>query len=69
MRQVELRASDLGAVTAASLEEVPYLRDHADLAAMQRYEQRFGVLCEGSLDGWQKQPRVEEMTRGEFERA
>ena len=68
MRQVELRASDLGAVTAASLKEVLRLRDHADLATMQRYEQQFGVLAEGNLDGWQEQPRVEEITQGEFER-
>ena len=68
MRQVELRASDLGAVTAASLEEVLHLRDHADLAAMQRYEQEFGVLSEGSLDGWREQSGVEEVAQGEFER-
>ncbi len=68
MRQVELRASDLGVVTAASLEEVLYLRDHADLAAMQRYEQQFGVLSEGSLEGWQDQPRAEQVEHGEFER-
>jgi hypothetical protein len=68
VRQVELRASDLSAVTAACLDEVLHLRDRADLAAMQRYEQQFGVLSEGSLDGWREQLRAEEMAQGEFER-
>jgi hypothetical protein len=67
-RQVELRAGDLSPVTAASLDEVLHLRDHADLAAMQRYERQFGVLSEGSLEGWQEQPRAEEITQDEFER-
>ena len=45
-RQVEVRGKDSRAVTAASLEEVLHLRDHADLAAMSRYEQQYGVLAE-----------------------
>lgn len=67
-RQVELRAVDLAPVTAASLLEVLELRDHADLVAMQQYEQRFGVLAEASLDGWRQWPGVQEISQPEFER-
>ncbi|UGQ14739.1 hypothetical protein LO772_14865 [Yinghuangia sp. ASG 101] len=67
-RQVEVREADAQPVTAASLEEVLYLRDHADLAAMGRYERQFGVLAEGSLDGWQAQPRAAGISAEEFER-
>ncbi|MFJ5677610.1 hypothetical protein [Streptomyces sp. NPDC093097] len=55
-RQVEVRGADSRPVTAASLEEVLHLRDHAAVAAMGHYEQRYGVLAEGNLDGWQDQP-------------
>jgi hypothetical protein len=51
LRQVEIRAADSRPVTAASLQEVLLLRDHADLAAMQRYEGQYGVLTKGSLAG------------------
>ncbi|MFF5962063.1 hypothetical protein [Streptomyces luteogriseus] len=37
-RHVEVRGRDSRPVTAASLEEVLHLHDHADLAAMGRYE-------------------------------
>jgi len=66
-RQVDLRADDAQALTAATLDEVLHLRDHADLAAMQRYERQFGVLAEASLDGWRDDPRAEEITQTEFE--
>ncbi|HEY1155598.1 MAG TPA: hypothetical protein VGE95_04815 [Arthrobacter sp.] len=56
-RQVEVRAQDSRPVVAASLEEVLHLRDHADLAAMFRYERRYGVLAEGSMEGWQASRR------------
>jgi hypothetical protein len=55
-------------VTAASLEEVLHLRDHADLAAMFRYERQYGVLAEGPLEGWQDQPKAAEISEEEFER-
>ena len=67
-RQVDLRAEDASPLTAASLAEVLHLREHADLAAMQRYEHQFGVLAEAPLDGWRDDPRTEEITRAEFER-
>jgi hypothetical protein len=67
-RQVEIRAADSRPVTAASLAEVVHLRDHADLAAMGRYERRYGVLAEGSLDGWETQPGAAEVSAEEFER-
>ncbi|MFF7816399.1 hypothetical protein ACFZCF_31445 [Streptomyces sp. NPDC007945] len=54
-------------MTAASLEEVLHLRDHADLAAMFRYERRYGVLAEGPMDGWQDQPGAAEISAEEFE--
>jgi hypothetical protein len=68
VRQVEVRRADSKPVTAASLEEVLHLRDHADLAAMGRYERQYGVLAEGSLDGWQDQPHANEIPAEEFER-
>ena len=67
-RQVTIRAADSQSVTAASLEEVRYLRDHADLEAMQRYERQYGVLAEGSLDGWQEEPLAAQIPAEEFER-
>jgi hypothetical protein len=67
-RQVDVRGTDEQPVTAASSEEVLRLRNHADLAAMGRYERRFGVLSEGSLDGWQDQPQAAEISAEEFER-
>ncbi|WP_030931141.1 hypothetical protein [Streptomyces sp. NRRL B-24720] len=67
-RQVEVRGQDSRPVTAASLEEVLHLRDHADLAAMGRYERQYGVLAEGRMDGWQDEPRVAEISAEEFER-
>ncbi|WP_405656948.1 hypothetical protein [Streptomyces sp. RK9] len=66
-RQVEVRGQDSRPVTAASLEEMLHLRDHADLAAMRRYEQQYGLLAEGPMDGWQGQPRAAEITAEEFE--
>jgi hypothetical protein len=54
-------------VTAASLAEVLHLRDHADAAAMRRYEQRFGVLAEGEVEGWRDQPLAIEVSAEEFE--
>ncbi|ROP55951.1 hypothetical protein [Streptomyces sp. PanSC9] len=53
--------------TAASPEEVLYLRDHADPPAMDRYEQQYGVLPEAPLDGWQTQPQAAEISTEEFE--
>ncbi|MGW0658308.1 hypothetical protein [Streptodolium elevatio] len=53
---------------AASLDEVPRLRDHANLATMGRYERQSGVLSEGNLDGWQDQPRAAGIRAEAFER-
>ncbi|MFH8738330.1 hypothetical protein [Streptomyces sp. NPDC017964] len=36
--------------------------------AMGRYEQRYGVLAEGPMDGWQDQPEAAEISAEEFER-
>ena len=66
-RQVEVRAQDSRPVTAASLAEVLHLRDHADIAAMSRYEQQYGVLAEGPMNGWQDQPQAAEISAAEFE--
>jgi hypothetical protein len=35
---------------------------------MGRYERQYGVLAEGSLDGWRDQPRAAEISAEEFER-
>jgi hypothetical protein len=67
-RQVDVRGVDSHPLTAASLDEVLHLRDHADLVAMQRYERRFGVLAETALDGWRDAPGAQEITQAEFER-
>jgi len=67
-RQVEVRGQDSRPMTAACLEEVLHLRDHADLAAMRRYERQYGVLAEGPLDGWKDQRRAAEISVEEFER-
>ncbi|WP_327748094.1 hypothetical protein [Streptomyces europaeiscabiei] len=67
-RQVEVRRQDSRPVTAASLEEVLHLRDHAGLAAMFRYERQYGVLAEGPMDGWQDQPQAAEISAEEFDR-
>ncbi|MFF3340407.1 hypothetical protein [Streptomyces flavidovirens] len=67
-RHIEVQGKDSRPVTAASLEEVLRLRDHADLAAMGRYERQYGVLAEVVLDGWQDQPQAAEISAEEFER-
>jgi hypothetical protein len=66
-RQVEVRAPDSTPVTAASLAEVLSLRDRADLAAMRRYEHRYGILAEGPVDGWAGEPQAAEISAVEFE--
>jgi hypothetical protein len=67
-RQVEVWGRNSRPVTAASLEEVLHFRDHADLAAMGRYERQYGVLAEGSMNGWRDQPQAAEISAEEFER-
>ncbi|MFJ8747658.1 hypothetical protein ACIRL2_51085 [Embleya sp. NPDC127516] len=66
-RQVEVKVTDTRPVTAASLAEVLRLRDHADAAAMRRYEQRFGLLAEGEVEGWRDRPLAIEVSVKEFE--
>ncbi|MFF8565860.1 hypothetical protein ACF06N_12980 [Streptomyces albidoflavus] len=68
LRHIEIGGMDGRPRTAASLQEVLHLRDHADLAAMTRYEQRYGTLADAPLDGWQDQPGAAEITEEEFER-
>lgn len=67
-RHIEIGGEDARPRTAASLQEVLHLRDHADLAAMTRYERRYGILADAPLDGWQDQPGAAEITAEEFER-
>ncbi|MEU6108240.1 hypothetical protein ABZ853_07485 [Streptomyces albidoflavus] len=68
VRHIEIGGEDAHPRTAASLKEVLHLRDHADLAAMTRYERRYGILADAPLDGWQDQPGAAEITAEEFER-
>jgi hypothetical protein len=68
VRHVEVRTAGGRPVTAASLAEVLHLRDNADLAAMQRYEERYGVLAEAGPGIWAAAP-VQEISADEFERA
>ncbi|MGW4958008.1 hypothetical protein ACWEPL_12350 [Nonomuraea sp. NPDC004186] len=66
-RQVDLYGPDREPITAAALDEVLRLRDHHDLVALQNYEGRYGVLADGSLEGWQDAEQVTEISRDEFE--
>lgn len=68
LRQVDLAGPELRPVTAAALDEVLYIRDHRDLAAMVAYEREYGVLAEGSLAGWEDVEGVTAIEAGEFER-
>lgn len=52
---------------AASLAEVLEIRDRGDHAALVAYEQRYGVLAEGTLEGRQEANGTAEITRQEFE--
>jgi hypothetical protein len=67
VRQVEIQGPGAQPVVAASLAEVLYLRDHAGLAAMSRYEQRYGVLADAPVGGWQGCPGAVEVSAAEFE--
>ncbi|MGW7453416.1 hypothetical protein [Streptomyces sp. NPDC054787] len=55
-------------MTAASLEEVLRLQERADVATLSRYEQRYGLVAEGRLTGWEEAPRSGAISAGEFER-
>ncbi|MFJ8013503.1 hypothetical protein [Streptomyces sp. NPDC096339] len=68
LRQVELRDDDGAPVTAASLEEVLHYQERADIATMSRYEQRYGLVAEGRLTGWEDAPRAGAIPAEEFER-
>ncbi|MFC7866442.1 hypothetical protein ACFU5B_21785 [Streptomyces murinus] len=55
-------------VTAAALSEVLGIRDQHDQTAMADYKHKYGILAEGSLDGWQDTQSATEITAAEFER-
>ncbi|MEU8147961.1 hypothetical protein [Nonomuraea sp. NPDC048901] len=67
VRQIDLQGPDQCPTAAAALDEVFRLRDQHGLAELQAYEHRFGVLAEGSLEGWQDADQAAEITRQEFE--
>lgn len=52
-------------MTAASLAGVIEIRDRGD--PMASYERQYGVLAEGTLEGWREADGVAEITRQEFE--
>lgn len=66
-RQVVLRGGDGTAVTAASLEEVLRFQERSDLETMSRYRQRYGVIAEGRLTGWEGARHSGEISAEEFE--
>ncbi|MFE6834994.1 hypothetical protein ACFVFI_09165 [Streptomyces sp. NPDC057705] len=68
LRQVDLRGDDGTPMTAASLEEVLRYQERADIDTMSRYEQRYGLVAEGKLMGWEEAPRADAISAEEFER-
>ena len=66
LRQVDLRGPRQAPVTATSLAAVRHIRDHQDLAAMRTYEARYGVLSEGSWDGWEQDAQANEIPATDF---
>ena len=67
LRQVDLRGPRRQPVTAASLAEIFAIHGRGDFAAMTTYDQRYGVLTEGCLRGWQEEESAAEITLAEFE--
>jgi len=67
LRQVDLRGPHLKPMSAACLAEVLYIRDHQDRDAMSAYEAQYGVLSEGSWDGWRHYSQAGEITEMDFE--
>ncbi|MGI5510244.1 TniQ family protein [Streptomyces sp. CA-106131] len=68
LRHVDLQDPTLKPVTAAALSEVLDIRDRGDRTAMAVYQHKYGILAEGSLDGWQETDSAAEITSAEFER-
>ncbi|MFD6918376.1 hypothetical protein [Streptomyces virginiae] len=68
LRHVALQGPTLQPVTAAALSEVLDIRDQRDRTAMAVYKHKYGMLAEGSLDGWQDSQSATEITAAEFER-
>ena len=68
-RQVDLQGAERRPVTAATLEEVLHARDHGGFDAVVAYESKYGVLAEGTLDGWRDVDQVVEISSTEFENA
>lgn len=67
LRQICFTGPDRQPTAAAALAEVLHIRDHHDLVTMQNYERTYGVLAEGSLEGWQDAEEASEITHAEFE--
>ncbi|QRP44704.1 hypothetical protein [Amycolatopsis sp. FDAARGOS 1241] len=56
-------------MTAAALDEVLHIRDRGELADMQGYEHRYGLLAEGDVSGWDESDQVVEVPGADFEQA
>jgi hypothetical protein len=68
LRHVDLQGPTLRPVTAAALGEALDIRDRGDRTALAVYQHKYGILAEGSLDGWQETDSAAEITATEFER-
>ncbi|MEU9787575.1 hypothetical protein AB0H92_42620 [Streptomyces phaeochromogenes] len=68
LRQVDLRGDDGAPVVAVSLEEILRLQERADIPTMSRYEQRYGLVSEGRIVGWEEGLRADAISAEEFEK-
>ncbi|MCZ4098966.1 hypothetical protein G3I60_42830 [Streptomyces sp. SID13666] len=57
-----------GLVFAGINKTPPFVPSEGDRTVMAVYQHQYGILAEGSLDGWQETDSAAEITATEFER-